>query len=121
MAAAPMLYDSKVSQMFLLRPPPERLVHKTLESLIGSGFSYPEVGMTARSAPPGYRVRRAACTLGCGAEVFGRARQAIGEWRMFDLGWLRVVPHDLPVAVGSTVSVLVRHFGFWSLNFSRIV
>jgi uncharacterized protein (UPF0548 family) len=40
---------------------------------------------------------------------------------MFNLGWCRVYPPDAPVRVGTTVAVLVNHFGFWSLNACRIV
>jgi uncharacterized protein (UPF0548 family) len=40
---------------------------------------------------------------------------------MFDLGWVRVFRTDTPIEVGATVAVLVRHFGFWSLNTARIV
>ena len=40
---------------------------------------------------------------------------------MFNLGWVELSPSRAPIAVGSTVVVLVNHFGFWSLNFSRVV
>ena len=40
---------------------------------------------------------------------------------MFNLKWCRVYPAAAPIEVGTTVAVLVRHFGFWSLNACRIV
>jgi uncharacterized protein (UPF0548 family) len=40
---------------------------------------------------------------------------------MFQLGWVRVHDNAAPIRVGSAVAVLIRHFGFWSLNASRIV
>ena len=46
---------------------------------------------------------------------------AIRSWRMFDLGWCRVYPPDAAVEEGTIVAVVVKHFGFWSLNACRIV
>jgi len=40
---------------------------------------------------------------------------------MFDLGWLHVSPPHAQIAEGTVVAVIVRHFGFWSVNFCRIV
>ena len=40
---------------------------------------------------------------------------------MFALGWVELFPSDAPIEVGTTVGILVRHFGFWSLNAARIV
>ncbi|QIN81757.1 DUF1990 family protein [Rubrobacter tropicus] len=59
--------------------------------------------------------------LGEGEEVFGRAVGALFAWKMFDVGWARLLPEDARVEVGATVGVLARHYGFWSLNLSRVV
>lgn len=40
---------------------------------------------------------------------------------MFELGWVELLPKHPSIGVGIVVAVLVRHFGFWSLNASRIV
>ena len=40
---------------------------------------------------------------------------------MFNLGWVRLFPGNTPIEVGESVAVLVRHFGFWSMNACRIV
>ena len=37
------------------------------------------------------------------------------------MGWIEIAPKDAPIAEGSCVAIIVRHFGFWSLNASRIV
>lgn len=59
--------------------------------------------------------------LGQGEQVFQRAVRAIREWKMFDLGWVELCWPGAPIAEGTSVAVLVRHFGFWSLNAARIV
>ena len=59
--------------------------------------------------------------LGSGPGAFKRAKQALREWRMFEMGWLELCWPDAPIVSGSTVAVLARHLGFWSLHVARIV
>ena len=59
--------------------------------------------------------------LGRGAPIFARARDALRHWEMFRLGWVEIVPPTAPIRVGTTVGVLVRLLGLWSLNPCRIV
>jgi len=47
--------------------------------------------------------------------------EAIRAWQMFNLPWVRLYWPTTPIRVGETVAVLVRHFGFYSLNATRIV
>jgi uncharacterized protein (UPF0548 family) len=42
-------------------------------------------------------------------------------WKMFDLRWIRVLPPDASIEVGTTVAVPARHHGFRSLNGCRTV
>src|SRR5262249_23988618 len=41
--------------------------------------------------------------------------------QMFRLGWVAVFPAEAPIQAGTTVAVLVHHFGFWSLNPARVI
>jgi uncharacterized protein (UPF0548 family) len=109
--------------LFLLGEPPERRVAEILESSREAPFSYAEVG-ASREGPEtlaGYVVDRNRVKLGEGATTFDRAVEALWSWRMFDLGWVRLLPADAAVEAGTTVGVLARHYGFWSLNVSRVV
>ena len=109
--------------MFLIGEPSAARVSLLLDEQRGVPFSYAEVG-ASREAPgkvPGYTVDHNRVRLGHGEEVFGRAAGALNAWRMFDLGWVRLLPPGAPVEVGTTVAVLARHHGFRSLNFSRVV
>ena len=47
--------------------------------------------------------------------------EAIREWQMFNMPWLRLYWPTTPIQVGANVVVLVHHFGFYSLNPCRIV
>ena len=59
--------------------------------------------------------------MGHGEITFARAKQALRNWKQFDLGWVELHPQGAPVEPGTVVAVLVRHLGFWSLNGCRIV
>ena len=110
-----------VSQMFLIHRPGERRIREVLASQEGVGFSYPEVGATRIEAPAGYQVHPERFALGSGPAAFERARHALREWRMFEMGWLELCWPDALIARGSTVAVLARHMGLWSLHAARIV
>jgi len=40
---------------------------------------------------------------------------------MYETGWTKLCWPDVPITAGTVVSILSRHFGFWSLNAGRIV
>jgi uncharacterized protein (UPF0548 family) len=108
--------------LFLPREPSEADVKRFLASQEHLPFSYDEVGTTRRGATPrGYVADRYRVKLGVGEEAYRRAVEALLRWRQFDLGWVRLLPPDAPVEVGTTVAVLARHLGFWSLNSARVV
>ena len=108
--------------MFSLRKPSDDAIRRFLSSQGNLPFSYKEVGASrAGVAPPGYAVDSYRVKLGEGAEMYERAVEALRGWRQFDLGWVQLLPPDAPIEVGTTVSVLIRHYGFWSLNSARIV
>jgi len=53
--------------------------------------------------------------------MFARAEDAVRRWAMFEPSWITVFPASAPIRVGTTVALLVRHLGLWSLNACRIV
>ena len=109
--------------MFLIGEPSAARVSLLFDEQRDAQFSYAEVG-ASRENPgkvPGYTVDHNRVRLGYGEETFGRAIEALHAWKMFDLGWVRLLPSGAPVEVGTTVAVLARHHGFRSLNFSRVV
>ena len=109
--------------MFLIREPSGARVSRAFDAQRGASFSYAEVG-ASRQAPggiPGYTVDHNRARLGEGEETFERAVEALRGWRMFDVGWAGLLPAGASVEEGTTVAVFARHYGFWSLNFSRVV
>ena len=107
--------------MFRLRRPTRREIESFRGAQEGLDLTYREVGMTRGSAPPGFDLDHARVELGGGAGAFERARSAIRAWKMFDLGWVELHDPSAPIRTGTTVAVLVRVAGVWSLNAARIV
>lgn len=56
-----------------------------------------------------------------GDDAWDRAVSALKDWKMFDVGWARLLPPGRPIEVGTTIAVLARHYGLRSLNPCRIV
>ena len=107
--------------MFLLREPTTAAIERFLNAQREQTFSYSEVGASRKQSPAGYDVDHNRALLGSGAESFTRAIAAIQSWQMFNLGWCQVYPPDATIKVGTTVAIIIKHFGFWSLNACRIV
>ena len=109
--------------MFLLGEPSEERILEFLRAQRGAQFSYEEVGASREGAkePAGYAVDHNRARLGGGEGMFGRAVAALRAWKMFDIGWIRILPPGAPIEVGTTVAVLARHHGLRSLNACRIV
>ena len=108
--------------MFLISKPDEKTVHRFLARQMGSTFSYPEVG-ASRSAnvPAGYNADHNRVLLGHGNAAFERAKDAVREWKMFDIPWVRLCFPDTPIEIGRDVAIIISHFGFVSMNAARIV
>ena len=111
--------------MLLLRKPSDQTIAQFIASQQELPFSYPQVGTTRDGASaellPGYNVDHNCIRLGEGAETFARAVAALKSWRQFELGWVSVVPAAPPLAIGTTVAVRFKKFGWWWLNAARIV
>lgn len=92
----------------------------------GRPLSYAEVGCTGagdgRPRPPvGFNVDHHRAVLGHGAELFGRAVEAMRRWAQFRLGWVELCYPDAPLQAGVTVGILAHVLGIHWLNACRIV
>ncbi|HZH30024.1 MAG TPA: DUF1990 domain-containing protein [Pyrinomonadaceae bacterium] len=108
--------------MFLLREPSIAAIENFLSLQRRQSFSYPHVGASRGQQPPqNFVVDHNRVRLGAGEATFAQAVAAIRSWRMFDVAWCRIYPPAAPLEVGTTVAIVINHFGFWSLNACRIV
>lgn len=107
--------------MFLFTKPSEETICDFLTRQGTSRFSYAPVGSSERSeGAHGYVTDHNRILLGHGEEAWKRARKAIDTWQPFHFDWVQLCWPDAAIAQGTNVGVLIKHFGFWSLNAARI-
>lgn len=111
--------------MFSLTKPTKRRIDEFVFVSEDTDFSYPCIGASLDSRDlhdlRAYNFDHNQAVIGNGEHDFERAKQAIREWRMFDMPWIELCWPDTPIEEGQTVAILIRHFGFYSLNAARIV
>ena len=106
--------------MFSLSKPSRDSILAFISIQQNQPFSYREVGASRDGAPNGFTIDHNRVRLGQGVNVFERAKNAVRQWKMFQMPWIDLCWPDVPIEAGATVAVLVSHFGFWSLNACRI-
>lgn len=113
--------------MFSLRKPTPAKIARFLEQQAQQELTYTAVGGTLGTIPPGYVVDRwrerlpRATSTGRSEKTYEIAVRALQRWQQFRLGWIEIHPANAPLRVGTTVAVLARVLGLWSLNACRIV
>ena len=107
--------------MFSLTRPTAARITAFLAAQDGATYSYDDIGATQGPPPAGYTIDHNRLHLGTGAATYDRAVAALRRWDMLALGWAAVHPPAATITPGRTVAVVVRHYGFWSLNACRIV
>jgi len=81
--------------MFLTRRPSPQKIKQFLERSQGLPLSYEPIGIT-RESPRGYQIDEAGSIIGHGEESFARAKQALTNWKQFELGWVELHPPGAP-------------------------
>jgi len=110
--------------MFLAARPSQSLIDRFLQDSQALPLSYGPVGIVKtdrRDSDEQTVLDELIVSIGHGKADFERARDALVAWQQFNIGWVATFPRHAPVAVGTVVAVLIRHFGFWSLNGCRVV
>jgi uncharacterized protein (UPF0548 family) len=107
--------------MFFLSKPDKEQIRTVLGSQQASSFSYTQVGATQGELPAGWAEMRGRTGLGAGSATFERAVRAMCQWKMFDVPGVELCWPDTSIQAEASVAILIRHFGFWSVNCCRIV
>ena len=106
--------------MFLATRPTRQDVDRFLAESQSLPLSYGPTRLTERT-PAGFKVDEMVVTIGRGQADFDRAKAALAAWKHFDIGWVTAIPSSPIPDPGTVVAVIIRHFGFWSLNGARVV
>ena len=107
--------------MFLFTRPTDVQIKEFLMARDHDSFSYPEVGATCEAPPAGYDIDHNRMKIGNGPVDFERAKNAVRQWKMFEVPGMHLCYPDAPIEVGRNVAPLAQHLGFYSLNSCRIV
>ena len=107
--------------MFSLTEPSRETIASFINRQRELPFSYEAVGATNGDAPPGYVVDHNRIQIGMGAAAYQQAKDALNQWKQFDLGWVGIVPAGVELKAGATVAVKAHTFGAWSLSAARVV
>jgi len=107
--------------MFFLSRPNQKAIAAFLSAQQNQILSYAEVECTRQEAPKGYVADHNRIEVGRGIDAFKRAKDAVRQWKMFDMPWVDLCWPDTSLVPGATVAVLISHLGFWSLNACKIV
>ena len=106
--------------MFLTGRPSPHVIERFLNDSQGLPLSYGPIGIVSTEFAR-QNVDEEIVTIGRGALAFERARAALAAWKQFQIGWVELYPANARIEQGAVVAVLIRHFGFWSLNGCRVV
>jgi uncharacterized protein (UPF0548 family) len=106
--------------MFLARRPSSETIDRFLLDSRDLPLAYDPVGIV-RQPTDREGIDELTLAIGRGQDDFARARAALMAWKQFDVGWVQTFPKQAPVTTGTVVAVLIRHFGFWSLNGCRVL
>jgi uncharacterized protein (UPF0548 family) len=106
--------------MFLARRPSPAEIQRFLIASQDLRLSYGPPGILD-DPPAGFQLDEETFVIGHGQHDFDRARAALMSWTQFDLGWVEIFPHQAAIAEGTVAAVLIKHFGFWSLNGCRVL
>ncbi len=106
--------------MFLARRPSLETIDRFLRESQVLPLSYSPTGIVTTN-PLRKDLDELTVVIGHGKAAFERARAALIAWTQFDIGWVETFPPAAPVVSGTVVAVLIRHFGFWSLNGCRVL
>ena len=107
--------------MLLHTKPDSEAIGRFLDAQSNAAFSYAETGASRLGSPTGYNIDHNRILIGHAHENFRSAVAAIRAWKMFDMPWVELHSAAAPIEPGATVAIVVRHFGFWSMNTARIV
>lgn len=107
--------------MFFLRRPAEQQVRLLLAERESAPFSYPSVGATRATPPPGWRINHMRALAGKGRLAYEAIAAALFSWQLLAIQGLEVFPSTPAPQPHTNVAILSRHFGIWSVDFCRVL
>lgn len=107
--------------MFFLRRPTEQQIRSLLAERESARFSYPSVGATRATPPPGWRINHMRALVGKGRSAHEAITAALFSWQLLAIQGLKVFPSTPVLQPHTNVAILSRHFRMWSVDFCRVI
>jgi uncharacterized protein (UPF0548 family) len=104
----------------LSRPSPQ-LIDRFLDQQRALPLSYTRPTGGVLQPPAGFVVDQRRLQVGAGTADFEAVCSVLRGWKMFDIGWVEIMPETTPLEVGRVVAVLIHAGPCWWLNACRIV
>lgn len=109
--------------MFSLRTLTEESVEAQVKLVESADYNYPDIEITKQTDPKGYTVDHNRIQLGVGEADFQKGIEAMKNWKMFDLGWVRQLrsKEKVPIEAGVIAAVSSSQLFLHTLCLSRII
>jgi uncharacterized protein (UPF0548 family) len=108
--------------MWSVRKPSGAGLQAFLETQRKVGYSYADVGATAKGyRPPRFDHDMNRVLLGQGDAEYEKACTALREWRHFQTSWTQIFPAAAAIQNDTTILVIIRALGVHWWNSARIV
>jgi uncharacterized protein (UPF0548 family) len=108
--------------MYFFKKPDDQQIREFIKAQSRQEFTYPMIGSTRKeNHPSGYILDHNRIHLGQGKALFQNAKQALCDWRHFQLGWVELHTTHTVSRPDQTVGILAHALGLWVLNACRVV
>ncbi|WP_372369830.1 DUF1990 family protein [Candidatus Uabimicrobium sp. HlEnr_7] len=99
--------------LYILRPSPNKMP-KLLKKWQKNPLTYSQVGCTKNEeVPKGFNKDKRRVLLGNGEDIFTKAKEALKNWKMYDVSWMDVHRPFAPLEKDETSVTFIKLFGIW--------
>lgn len=113
--------DDYVLAMITFRRLTDGQIEEHLRNQVQAPGDPPIEAAPIDQAPAGFLLDCNRIRIGTGAVDFELGRQALRQWKMFELDWLRLLSPECPVEIGRVVGVVIRQLGMTMVCPARII
>src|SRR4029077_17730854 len=92
-------------RVFCIKKPNPDSIRAFISAQKSQPFSYPESGCSQGQPPNVYIVDHNRIKLGLGFHTFERAKDAIRQWKMFEMPWMELCWPNTPIESGGAVAL----------------
>jgi uncharacterized protein (UPF0548 family) len=111
----------KIQKMIYLKIPNALKINAFIEKEKQLPYTYTPIGGTKSKKIDSYDNDFAKIKLGEGDVFFEKAKKLICDWKMFPLGWTKILGENKSIQEGTSIVMMARFMGVWFRNSCKIV